>query len=82
MFSSQSVPVLFSLIKSNEIIAGICLAMLGGPVRSFAFQIFCDTKPRLSQLWWSYLGGSIAANAMAWDYFYLTMTASVIQQQF
>jgi len=72
------VPVLFSFIKSNKMIAGICLATLGGPVCSIAFQIFGDTKPRLSQFWWSYLAGSIAANAMAWYYFYLTMTAEVI----
>jgi hypothetical protein len=75
MFFFQTVPVLFSIIESNEMIAGICLAMLAGPVCSIAFQIFGDTKPLLSQFLWSYSAGSIAAKAMAWYYFYLTITA-------
>ena len=75
MFFSQPLLVVFAIVKANQMTAGICLAMLAGPVCALAFQLFSRTETRLAQFWWSYVAGSIAANATAWYYFYLTMTA-------
>jgi hypothetical protein len=73
MFFSQSLPILYAIIKADPKTAGICLAMIAGPVCAIGFLIFSRTKPRVAQFWWSYWGSSVAINATAWYYFYLTL---------
>jgi hypothetical protein len=73
MFFSQPLLVVFSIVKADQMMAAICLAMIAGPICAIAFQMFSITKVRLSQFWWSYLVGSIAVNASTWYYFYLAM---------
>ena len=76
MFFSQSLLTLFGIIRTDHMTAGICLAMIAGPVCALGFQLFSRTKNRLAQFWWAYLAGIIGGNLMTWYYFYLTITGS------
>ena len=75
MFFAQPLMVVFGIVKADHMTAGICLAMIAGPVCTLGFQLFSRTKNRLAQFWWAYLGGAVGANLMTWYYFYLSMTA-------
>ncbi|MDG1472547.1 MAG: hypothetical protein P8Q26_13440 [Ascidiaceihabitans sp.] len=75
MFFSQSLPVLYAIIKADPTTAAIYLAMLAGPVCTLGFLIFDRTQNRLAQFGWSYLAGSIGVNLTTWYYFYLAMSA-------
>lgn len=75
MFFAQPLLVVFGIVKADHITAGICLAMISGPVCALGFQLFSRTKNRLAQFWWAYLAGAIGANLMTWYYFYLSITA-------
>jgi hypothetical protein len=75
MFFSQPLLVVFAIFNANQITAGICLAMVAGPVYALIFQLFNCTKIRSAQFWWSDVASLMAANATVWYYFYPTMTA-------
>jgi hypothetical protein len=75
MFFPQPLLVVFSIVDANQMTAGICLAMVAGPVCALMFQLFNRTKIRSAQFWWSNVASSMAANATVWYYFSPTMTA-------
>ena len=75
MFFSQSLLVVFGIVKADQMTAAICLAMIAGPVCALGFQLFSRTKSRLAQFWWAYVSGIVGTNLMTWYYFYLAMTA-------
>lgn len=75
MFFSQPLPIIYAIIKADHMTAGICLAMIIGPIGALGFLIFSRTKNRLAQFWWAYVGGAVGINAMTWYSFYLTMAA-------
>jgi hypothetical protein len=75
MFFSQPQLVGFAIVNANQMTAGICLAMVAGPVCALMFQLFNRTKIHSAQFWWSNIASLMAANATVWYYFYPTMTA-------
>ena len=49
MFFSQPLLVMFAIVNAKQMTAGICLAMVAGPVCALTFQLFNRTKIRLAQ---------------------------------
>ena len=75
LFFSQPLTVAYTIIKADYMTAGICLAMLVGPVCAIGSKLISRTENRFVQFWWSYLVGSFGVNLTVWYFFYLSSTA-------